>query len=193
MREDIINMVGVPARHSVSFDTSLLARDQTRWREVTPAALARLAYAEAYFYGIQFLQLRSEPSLLRSIVEEQAAECPELIPDANRNAPTLESLLSNSRFVSQKTRFAIHNHLIHVGTWSTIAKYLQDVVKLDRTKGRLGAEAERAYLMSSARELIEQEAECEESRLRSAIAAESSLPRVWIREFVRLLWIFYER
>ncbi|KAL0958706.1 hypothetical protein HGRIS_014037 [Hohenbuehelia grisea] len=148
---------------------------------ITAGGLARLAYAEAYFYAVQLTQLRNEPAFLREQVESAAHYRPELLRDANGATPSIEHLLSKPHFIGQLARFTIHNMLSHLGVWDTIAKYLEDISNLDKTQGRLRAPGQRQAMLGDVKFMLEQEISLVEQRIQHGIIVYTSARRFWIR------------
>ncbi|KAF4584670.1 hypothetical protein EYR38_001900 [Pleurotus pulmonarius] len=157
------------------------AHDSRRY-SITAGALARLAYAEAQFYAIQYDQLRCNPSFLREQIEEAARHRPELFPDAHGRAPKVEALLANPRFVGQLCRFTIHNLLGHLGIWNILGKYLADIQELDERKGRFGAPKRRGELMGYVKFMVEGEMEVVEKRVRHGLLIHTLDKGIWLRE-----------
>lgn len=167
---------------SKSLDSNVTP-DSERY-SITAAALTRLAEAESQFWATQYLQFRNEPGYLRQRVEEEARTRPELVPDANGNAPTPDQLLNIPRFVGQQTRYLIQNHLLHLGTWRVVTEYLKDITLLDEKEGRFGAKARRAELMACVKCLIEQEIEQVSKQVFYGIMFHPETKSQFIREFV---------
>lgn len=136
---------------------------------MTAGALARLAAAEVQFYATEYEELRTDPEYLRETVEEAARYRIELLPDVQANAPSIDTLLSNSRFVGQLVRFTFHNTLMQLGMWTITEKYLSEIQELDDTKGRLGAPRKRNELMGYVKFVLEEQMRVVGKRARRAL------------------------
>ncbi|KAK7437594.1 hypothetical protein VKT23_018492 [Stygiomarasmius scandens] len=124
-------------------------------RPVTSALLRSLAEAERNFYKTELDLFHTEPGYLYRRIYTDGLTRHEIMPDLNGNAPQLEDLFLNPRFVCQIARFAIHNTVIRAGMWDTVAKYMQEVEKLDAEKGRMGALDKRDELILAVKKIVE--------------------------------------
>lgn len=152
------------------------------------ADLKRLAEAESLFWGTEYLQLHSEPGYFRRQVEAAARIRPELIPDANGDAPTAEKLLATPRYIAQQIRYFIKNTLVHLAVWNVVVEYLKDIERLDEAEGVPGQKTMRHKLMGSVKCLIVQEIEKLSARVRYGImfhpATKGQFTRVSVSAFV---------
>ncbi|RDB30057.1 hypothetical protein Hypma_013915 [Hypsizygus marmoreus] len=155
--------------------------DDPRRKNISATALSRIALAQSSFYASVVERLRTDPSYLREQIELLAARRYELLPDANGDHPTLESLLADPRFVGQQTRFIIHNNLQDLGYWSIVAEYLKDIADLDEKKGRFGAQKERQKLMNYVAGLVDHAISIVTRRVKRGIVTDKKFGKFWRR------------
>ncbi|KAG5653813.1 hypothetical protein H0H81_010281 [Sphagnurus paluster] len=94
---------------------------------------SEMARAHASYSASVISQLREDPVYLRKEVETRISRGIDLLPDIDENCLELASLLSNPRYVAQKTRAVIFTGLVELALWSLISLNLDEAKKVDES------------------------------------------------------------
>lgn len=129
-------------------------------------------------------RLRNDNEYVYHRLHKYAQTCAETIKDANGQAQTPEGLLSKPLFVGMRFRITAHNVLLEIGAWSVILEYLRDIEKLDREKGRFGAQLERGLIMSQVKSLLDDLLEGMFQRFLQSLPSQPMLRQYFTREKV---------